>query len=72
MRWDGAVARDVICMVNSPTVPFIARDLQSRIGALRAAGATVAHVRVLAPHRRLYRSVLPMEPVYAHGGIIES
>ena len=36
---------------------------------LRASGATVAHVRIVAAQRRLYRSVLPMDPVYARGGI---
>ena len=36
---------------------------------LRTSGATVAHVRIVAAQRRLYRSVLPMDPVYARGGI---
>ena len=36
---------------------------------LRASGATVAHVRIVASQRLLYRSVLPMDPVYARGGI---
>jgi hypothetical protein len=39
---------------------------------LRAAGATVAHVRIVAAQGRLPRSVLPMDPVHAHGGITKS
>ena len=36
---------------------------------LRAAGATVAYVRVVVAHGRWYRSVLPMDWVHARGGI---
>ena len=39
---------------------------------LRAAGATVAHMRVVAAHRRLSRSVLPMDRMHARGGVENS
>ena len=48
---------------------MVTSTLQRGGARLRASGATVAHVRIVAAQRRLYRSVLPMDPVYARGGI---
>ena len=60
-RHQSAVARTGGDMVIS--------TMQRGGARLRTAGATVAHVRKVAAQRRLYRSVLPMDPVYARGGI---
>ena len=38
----------------------------------RAAGSTVDYVRVVATHRCLSRSVLPMDSMHARGGIVKS
>ena len=38
MRWDGAGARDVICMVNSPTLPFSCKSGRKRKAVARPIG----------------------------------
>ena len=60
-RRQSAVARTRGGMVISTPRPGGAR--------LRTAGVTVGRVRTVAAQGRLYRSVLPMDPVYARGGI---
>ncbi len=60
-RHQSAVARSCGDMVISTTQRGGAR--------LRAAGATVGCVRIVAAYRRWYRSVLPMDSVHARGGI---
>ena len=68
MSWFQVLRRPL----RRPSRPRAKRPMNESGDRLRAAGSTVAHVRIVAAYRRLSRSVLPMDPVHARGGITES